>query len=184
MADQGDEDGNLIDMAFAKKRVDERKDWLKVSPRARTSIQGGGVGRGEGYMGGHVNHHHHHHHHHHGHEPDPGTVQHPSGIGPLDAMLCNTGDAHMAHDCTQVESMTYDAFINQELILFSMADNLRSIPSIMDGLKPAQRKVAATHPHNTAAFPIPHQVKPDTSLAYVSLSVPHVLFSCFKRTVT
>ncbi|PRT56191.1 DNA topoisomerase 2 [Wickerhamiella sorbophila] len=32
-------------------------------------------------------------------------------------------------------------FIDKELILFSMADNLRSIPSVMDGLKPAQRKV-------------------------------------------
>jgi hypothetical protein len=26
---QGDEDGDLIDMAFAKKRVEDRKDWLR-----------------------------------------------------------------------------------------------------------------------------------------------------------
>ena len=32
-------------------------------------------------------------------------------------------------------------FINRELILFSMADNIRSIPSVADGLKPGQRKV-------------------------------------------
>lgn len=32
-------------------------------------------------------------------------------------------------------------FINKELILFSIADNMRSIPSVMDGLKPGQRKV-------------------------------------------
>lgn len=32
-------------------------------------------------------------------------------------------------------------FINKELILFSMADNIRSIPSMVDGLKPGQRKV-------------------------------------------
>eukprot|EP00835_Amoeboradix_gromovi_P000945 NODE_36_length_31474_cov_0.342438.p1 type:complete len:1203 gc:universal NODE_36_length_31474_cov_0.342438:25140-21532(-) len=32
-------------------------------------------------------------------------------------------------------------FINKELILFSMADNARSIPSVIDGLKPGQRKV-------------------------------------------
>ncbi|GMM30774.1 DNA topoisomerase 2 [Martiniozyma asiatica (nom. inval.)] len=32
-------------------------------------------------------------------------------------------------------------FINKELILFSMADNIRSIPSVMDGFKPAQRKI-------------------------------------------
>ncbi|KAL2278591.1 hypothetical protein FJTKL_14321 [Diaporthe vaccinii] len=39
------------------------------------------------------------------------------------------------------KSITYTDFVNRELILFSMADNLRSIPSIVDGLKPGQRKV-------------------------------------------
>jgi len=37
--------------------------------------------------------------------------------------------------------ISYDDFVNRELILFSMADNLRSIPSVIDGLKPGQRKV-------------------------------------------
>lgn len=32
-------------------------------------------------------------------------------------------------------------FINKELILFSMADNIRSIPCIVDGLKPGLRKI-------------------------------------------
>ena len=32
-------------------------------------------------------------------------------------------------------------FIHKELILFSHADNVRSIPSMLDGLKPVQRKV-------------------------------------------
>ncbi|KAI1130516.1 DNA topoisomerase [Nemania abortiva] len=40
-----------------------------------------------------------------------------------------------------VGKVTYDDFVNKELILFSMADNMRSIPSIIDGLKPGQRKV-------------------------------------------
>jgi DNA topoisomerase-2 len=39
------------------------------------------------------------------------------------------------------KKITYDDFVNRELILFSMADNLRSIPSVIDGLKPGQRKV-------------------------------------------
>jgi DNA topoisomerase-2 len=39
------------------------------------------------------------------------------------------------------KSITYDDFVNKELILFSMADNMRSIPSMLDGLKPGQRKV-------------------------------------------
>ena len=40
-----------------------------------------------------------------------------------------------------MDEITYGDFINKELILFSMADNVRSIPSVMDGLKPGQRKV-------------------------------------------
>lgn len=39
------------------------------------------------------------------------------------------------------KSITYGDFVNRELILFSMADNMRSIPSVLDGLKPGQRKV-------------------------------------------
>ena len=35
----------------------------------------------------------------------------------------------------------YTRFINDELIHFSNADNLRSLPHIMDGLKPSQRKI-------------------------------------------
>ncbi|KAF2969524.1 hypothetical protein GQX73_g4046 [Xylaria multiplex] len=40
-----------------------------------------------------------------------------------------------------VGKVSYDDFVNKELILFSMADNMRSIPSVIDGLKPGQRKV-------------------------------------------
>ncbi|KAI0527895.1 DNA topoisomerase [Xylaria bambusicola] len=40
-----------------------------------------------------------------------------------------------------IRQVTYDDFVNKELILFSMADNMRSIPSVLDGLKPGQRKV-------------------------------------------
>lgn len=32
-------------------------------------------------------------------------------------------------------------FVNRELMLFSMADNIRSIPCVVDGFKPGQRKV-------------------------------------------
>lgn len=35
----------------------------------------------------------------------------------------------------------YKEFIDKELILFSNADNFRSIPNIMDGLKPSERKI-------------------------------------------
>ncbi|CAE6368969.1 unnamed protein product [Rhizoctonia solani] len=70
----------LIDMAFNKKKADDRKDWLR--------------------------------------QFKPGTfIDH------------------------SVQEISYTDFINRELILFSMADNIRSIPSVVDGLKPGQRKV-------------------------------------------
>ncbi|KAF9585044.1 DNA topoisomerase 2 [Lunasporangiospora selenospora] len=74
------EERTLVDMAFNKKKADERKDWL-------SNFQ-------------------------------PGTF--------LD---------------NRMEKIPIDDFINKELILFSMADNIRSIPSVVDGLKPGQRKV-------------------------------------------
>ena len=40
-----------------------------------------------------------------------------------------------------IKKLSYEDFIHKELIHFSLADNQRSIPSIMDGLKPGQRKV-------------------------------------------
>jgi len=75
---EGDRD--LIELAFSKKKADDRKEWLR------------------GFK--------------------PGTF--------LDHRL---------------EEIPYSEFINKELILFSMADNIRSIPSFLDGLKPGQRKV-------------------------------------------
>ncbi|KAJ2913034.1 hypothetical protein MD484_g7391, partial [Candolleomyces efflorescens] len=41
----------------------------------------------------------------------------------------------------RLRQIPFSDFINKELILFSMADNIRSIPCIADGLKPGQRKV-------------------------------------------
>ncbi|ODQ54837.1 type II DNA topoisomerase [Saitoella complicata NRRL Y-17804] len=75
-----DGDKELIDMAFSKKKADDRKEWLR--------------------------------------QFKPGT--------------------YMDHS---VDKIPLADFINKELILFSMADNVRSIPSMVDGLKPGQRKV-------------------------------------------
>ena len=41
-------------------------------------------------------------------------------------------------------SVTYSDFVNKELVLFSNCDNERSIPSLVDGFKPGQRKVMFT----------------------------------------
>lgn len=78
-----DEEIPLIELAFSKKKADERKEWLR--------------------------------------QFKPGTF--------LDHSTSN---------------ISYTDFVNKELILFSMADNVRSIPSVVDGLKPGQRKVMYT----------------------------------------
>ncbi|CAG4962834.1 unnamed protein product [Colias eurytheme] len=44
----------------------------------------------------------------------------------------------------ETKAVTYSDFVNLELVLFSNGDNVRSIPSMVDGLKPGQRKVIFT----------------------------------------
>ncbi len=70
----------LIDMAFNKKKADDRKEWLR------------------GFTDG----------------------------------------TFMDHS---VDEIPIEDFVNKELILFSRADNSRSIPCTVDGLKPGQRKI-------------------------------------------
>ena len=37
--------------------------------------------------------------------------------------------------------ISVESLVNQELVLFSIQDNIRSLPSLIDGLKPSQRKI-------------------------------------------
>ncbi|KAF7726958.1 DNA topoisomerase 2 [Apophysomyces ossiformis] len=74
------EERQLIDMAFSKKKVADRKQWL---------------------------------------------AQYEPGI-------------YIDHSVNKIK---ISDFVNRELMLFSMADNIRSIPSVVDGFKPGQRKV-------------------------------------------
>jgi DNA topoisomerase II len=50
-------------------------------------------------------------------------------------------DASILVDPAEGNSVSYEDFVNKEMIHFSHADNIRSIPSVIDGLKPSQRKV-------------------------------------------
>ena len=40
-----------------------------------------------------------------------------------------------------VDKVNYTEFVNKEFIHFSNYDNIRSIPSMIDGFKPGQRKI-------------------------------------------
>lgn len=50
-------------------------------------------------------------------------------------------DTYLNYSEAQKNGINYSDFINRELVLFSNYDNARSIPHIMDGFKPSQRKV-------------------------------------------
>ncbi|KAK7113702.1 DNA topoisomerase 2-alpha-like isoform X1 [Littorina saxatilis] len=91
----GTEDDASINLAFSKKKIEERKEWLSnfMEERKRRAEMG------------------------------------------LPELYLYTKDTR---------HVTYNEFINRELILFSNMDNTRSIPSLMDGLKPGQRKVLFT----------------------------------------
>lgn len=91
----GAEDDTAINLAFSKKKVEERKEWLTnhmVEKKRRTEM-----GLPELYLYGKNTH-----------------------------------------------SISFSDFVNRELILFSNTDIVRSIPSVMDGFKPGQRKVIFT----------------------------------------
>lgn len=82
-------DGDMIDMAFAKNRASDRKDWISSSSSAPSS----------------------------------------------------SSSSHLPLSKTKERSVTYSEFVKDELVQFSRADVIRSIPSVVDGLKPSQRKV-------------------------------------------
>lgn len=52
-----------------------------------------------------------------------------------------TYDPHRVLSIGKGGTIEYTKFINDELIHFSNEDNIRSLPSLMDGLKPSQRKI-------------------------------------------
>ncbi|XP_058531382.1 DNA topoisomerase 2-alpha isoform X2 [Ochotona princeps] len=91
----GPEDDAAISLAFSKKQIDDRKEWLThfMEDRRQRKL----LGLPEDYLYG-----------------------------------------------QSTTYLTYNDFINKELILFSNSDNERSIPSMVDGLKPGQRKVLFT----------------------------------------
>jgi DNA topoisomerase-2 len=50
-------------------------------------------------------------------------------------------EATLSNGTEGSNEVSYEDFVNKELIHFSNADNTRSLPSAIDGLKPSQRKV-------------------------------------------
>uniref|UniRef100_UPI00398EFC1C DNA topoisomerase 2-alpha n=1 Tax=Pristiophorus japonicus TaxID=55135 RepID=UPI00398EFC1C len=91
----GPEDDAAITLAFSRKKIDERKEWLTnfMDDRRQRKLHG----LPEQFLYG-----------------------------------------------ENTKYLTYNDFINKELILFSNSDNERSIPSLVDGMKPGQRKVLFT----------------------------------------
>ncbi len=83
VADEVKSGSDMIELAFSKKKINERKGWLSNIKK----------------------------------------------------------DTYLNYSDAQSHGVKYSDFINKELILFSQADNARSIPHLFDGFKPSQRKV-------------------------------------------
>ncbi|KRZ11148.1 DNA topoisomerase 2-beta [Trichinella zimbabwensis] len=92
---EGPTDDDAIELAFSKKRVEDRKNWLGDWMLQKKRIQ-----------------------------------------------ESNLPEEYLYQEDTK--EVSYKSFIDKELILFSNMDNERSIPSMVDGLKPGQRKVLFT----------------------------------------
>ncbi|KAJ8404372.1 hypothetical protein AAFF_G00341450 [Aldrovandia affinis] len=88
----GPQDDEAITLAFSKKKIEERKDWL-------TSFM----------------------------------------IDRRQRREHNLPEDYLYGQATK--SLSYHDFVNKELVLYSNSDNERSIPCLVDGMKPGQRKV-------------------------------------------
>lgn len=77
---------------------------------------------------------------------------------------------------TMTRHLSYNDFINKELILFSNSDNERSIPSLVDG-------VFISSPALIAAFSLATATNYSTILCYAGMKPGQrkVLFTCLKR---
>lgn len=91
----GSKDDDNILMAFSKKAIDQRKEWL---------------------------------------------IKHMDDC--RQRKLLGLPERYLYTKTTK--SISYSDFINLELVLFSNTDNCRSIPCVVDGFKPGQRKVLYT----------------------------------------
>jgi len=56
-------------------------------------------------------------------------------------LSCVKKDTFIDYRKSRKNGINYSDFINRELVLFSQYDNIRSIPHLLDGFKPSQRKV-------------------------------------------
>lgn len=56
----------------------------------------------------------------------------------------DTSESNLASLINTKNAIAITDFVDKELVNFSHADNIRSIPSVVDGLKPSQRKVLFT----------------------------------------
>ena len=101
---KGKEDDQSIILAFSKKKIGERKewlrDWMEESKRRKE------LGMPEDYL-------------------------------------------------SKRKAVTFQDFVNKELVSFSNMDNERSIPCLMDGFKPGQRKVFFTCQNLVDALRLP-----------------------------
>ena len=71
--------------------------------------------------------------------------------------------------CREDRTWTFSQFVREELVHFSLADNRRSLPSLIDGLKPSQRKALhACFEKKLDSPPSTREIKVQTLASYTS----------------
>jgi hypothetical protein len=75
------------------------------------------------------------------HDPDAYVNHHDRNF-----LFCFVISSTHAHRL-QIDTLTYKDFIDKELVLFSRADCERSIPSVVDGLKPGKPQSCVSYWH-------------------------------------
>ena len=117
-------DDDLIDMAFSKKRAADRREWMLHAARRMHAAANAAATRAQLVDGN---------------EPPPPL--HPPQLQPQPGVQPPSPPKALQGRRAIGERRTYAAFVNEELVQFSLADVRRSLPSAIDGLKPSQRKV-------------------------------------------
>jgi DNA topoisomerase-2 len=127
---QGEQDGRQIDMAFSKDQVEQRKQWLMAfyeEQKQRVADHNYDVPLYSEDLFKK--------------DEEARMISYSDFINKVCTQPLHSTPTLALYKRVLTHLYIFIHLTPQELVLFSNADNIRSIPSVIDGLKPGQRKV-------------------------------------------